>query len=390
MAENKYHKNYEEIDIETDPRFQMERIVSILNLEKVNKNVPRNGNLLYRCPLCGDSKDKSHGHLYIDYTKNSYYCAKCGESGKPLSLYAKVNGIDNKTAFKELLGSEITKNERKRIYNIKKIKEDIEQNKEKENTILAGIKRRDNVYRALLNELTLSPMHRESLLKRGLDNKFIEKMGYKTIPQDANKRKKITYKLIKNGYKLIGIPGFYKDTDNNWTFKGYNGFLVPVYDNKNRIQAFQVRRFTKKCKYIWFSSSGENCGTSSEAFINFTSVDKTKPFVIVEGVLKSQVCEYLRPSANYIGIPGTFAIRFLIETLKKLKINNIYLAFDMDKLTNEYVAKAENNLTKLLKKNNIKYDIFNWDINKGKGLDDYLFNIMLEKSVKAGGFIYCG
>ena len=47
---------------------------------------------------------------------------------------------------------------------------------------LAPLEERDRVYRALLNRLTLAPDHRESLLRRGLTDEAIERLGYKSTP----------------------------------------------------------------------------------------------------------------------------------------------------------------------------------------------------------------
>lgn len=391
-TKNKYKDNYKEkIDITTDPRFQISTVITKLQLKRVYTRIPSNGNLIYQCIFCGDSKNLDHGHLYIDLSKNAYKCTKCGESGFALSLYAKAMGIDNSSAFKDLMGYETNKKERKQIYNLKVIEKEIKENKKDENLILAGIKRRDIVYRAFLNELSLSDYHRDNLLMRGISSEDIKEIGYKTLPKSNLEAIAISYRLIKNGHKLSGIPGFYKDKENKdkWTFKSFGGYLIPALDEQNRIQAFQVRRFVKKGKYIWLSSAGEKDGTATETFINFTSFDRSKPFVIVEGTLKSQICAYLKPSANYIGIPGTNAIKYLLNALVDLNIKTVIVAFDMDKLTNEYVIKAEDSLKKQLNDLKINYTVFDWDINKGKGLDDFLLNVVFQTKKVVGEYVYC-
>ena len=47
---------------------------------------------------------------------------------------------------------------------------------------LAPLEERDRVYRALLSRLTLAPDHRENLLRRGLTDEAIERLGYKSTP----------------------------------------------------------------------------------------------------------------------------------------------------------------------------------------------------------------
>lgn len=40
------------------------------------------GEYISRCPSCGDSDNKNHGHLSINLHKGLYHCLKCGYSGK--------------------------------------------------------------------------------------------------------------------------------------------------------------------------------------------------------------------------------------------------------------------------------------------------------------------
>lgn len=56
-----------------------------------------------------------------------------------------------------------------------------------------------------------------------------------------------------------GVPGFYRDTDGNWTinFKAENsGILIPIVSLDGFIQGFQIRvdHVTDTKKYIWLSS----------------------------------------------------------------------------------------------------------------------------------------
>lgn len=57
---------------------------------------------LFRCPFCGDSSNKSKGHLYVSKDKPVYRCARCGESGhysKLLSILNITNVILPKNEF---------------------------------------------------------------------------------------------------------------------------------------------------------------------------------------------------------------------------------------------------------------------------------------------------
>lgn len=49
-----------------------------------------------RCPFCDD---KSH-HLYLNTEEDLCYCHRCGTGGNRVTLYAKITGVDNKTAYR--------------------------------------------------------------------------------------------------------------------------------------------------------------------------------------------------------------------------------------------------------------------------------------------------
>lgn len=49
---------------------------------------------IFRCPFCGDSRDKSHGHLYVAKDKPVFRCVRCGTAGHYTYLFATVNATD--------------------------------------------------------------------------------------------------------------------------------------------------------------------------------------------------------------------------------------------------------------------------------------------------------
>ena len=58
---------------------------------------------LFRCPFCGDSDNKTKGHLYVSKDKPVYRCARCGEYGhysKLLNLFHIDNVILPKSSYK--------------------------------------------------------------------------------------------------------------------------------------------------------------------------------------------------------------------------------------------------------------------------------------------------
>lgn len=72
-------------------------IASLLNLTVRHRG---GQNMDVDCPLCGKK-----GKMNLHFVKNVFRCNYCGESGGMISLYAKVYGVDNSTAYREICDS---------------------------------------------------------------------------------------------------------------------------------------------------------------------------------------------------------------------------------------------------------------------------------------------
>lgn len=319
-----------------------------------------------RCPFCGDSENPHHGHLMLNVVKDAYHCTRCGERGFAIGLYARVHRIDNKQSYRELME---LKDETPAI----EIKQ-VPQNP------IANLEQRDRVYRAFLRKLNLEKTHLQDLIKRGLSWQEIGQNLYKSVPQDEKTRESICNELIKEGYDLKGIPGFYKD--NNWTFVDYKGFLIPVKDVQGHIQGLQIRLDdVSEHKYRWFSSKDKPYGTSAHAWIGVSGVP-SKKVIITEGPLKADIAHYLS-RFTFVSVAGVDAIKGIEQVLKELEAERVYIAFDADKRTNMAVQKAENRLKEVLLKNSFDVRVKEWDGRLGKGIDDYLLTLRKQKVKKA-------
>ena len=53
------------------------------------------------CPFCGDHGPGKY-HLFLNTRKNVYYCVLCEARGNSVSLFAQMEGISNRQAFREL------------------------------------------------------------------------------------------------------------------------------------------------------------------------------------------------------------------------------------------------------------------------------------------------
>ena len=167
--------------------------LSIINVKnKLNlREGFSNGKAIYvYCPFCNE-KDKKTANLRLDVNNDSYYCNCCGEYGYAVGLYAKVNYISNKLAFKRLMASEVDmQTDMKLIKNAKK-RSDAEISE---------------VYSYFLKMLGLNRKHCKILMDMGFSKNEIINSPFRSIPQAESEKIKICNRLMKCGFKLSGIP----------------------------------------------------------------------------------------------------------------------------------------------------------------------------------------
>jgi len=342
--------NYEKISI-LDVAYKC----GIKILRKVNID-----EYLARCPFCGDSNNPQHGHLYLNTEKDAYYCVRCGAGGYAVGLYAECNRISKQEAYKQL-----TEENSSRFKQVTK-----KQIPEIQQTPIADIEIRNKTYTAFLSKLNLSKEHLRNLLKRGLSWEAIAANMYKTLPANPDVRREICKELIEEGYTLEGVPGFYVNKDGQWDFVYYKGFLIPVKDSKGRIQGLQIRLDdTNQRKYMWFSSNGKNKGTPAHAWQGVHGYP-SKIIIITEGPLKADIAHFLS-RYTFVSVPGVTAIKGIENVLKELGAEKVYIAYDMDLLTNKGVQIAKTKLEEKLTAAGFKVYTKTWDP-AYKGIDDYL------------------
>ena len=331
------------------------------------------GNIDADCPFCyGKTSDKK-GKLNLNVRKNVFRCNYCDAKGGMLELYARLHGISNSDAYREIseiLGSPTDeKHEGKYGYHQGTPSVPLlEIPKASPNAI-------HQTYSLLLNTLTLSKTHKDNLLERGLVEQDIEKFRYRSVP--AFGQKEICEKLVKSGCVLEGVPGFYKDEDGRWTVKlKAPGFLIPVRAMDGKISAIQIRlnKSINSRKYIWMSSSDMDGGSGSGSPIHFVGDPSAKRVFITEGPLKGDTAHSLT-HYSFICIPGVNSIGKLDEMLTALRkiggCEQVIEAFDADKLTNPHVAKALENLHAKVKGHGFDIKSAVWDDKALNGIDEY-------------------
>ena len=364
-------------------------------------------NVMCQCPFC-DPENKYR--MGIDFEKNMFHCFHCGESGGYLDLYGLLSGTphrkgtdgNGKELYKELAGKVLTPSasSEKKVKRIKREYAD-----ESRDIKPAADDRLNIVYTVLLDipAFKLTEEHRQKLLKRGLNDETIRKNGYRSVRDDFTwadesdkSLKRYFYRklnaeckkqpLLKHmsGRRLFaeflvgltvskkvgkpaGVPGFYK-VANEWFFRLLPGMLIPTRNQKGEIVAMQVRTDKGDTRYLTVSSSGlpegVNTGIARVHFpLGNEPVENVSKVLLTEGPLKSDVACFLereisRKGAYFIAIPGVHNTKYLPElfdSLRKAGVSKLVDCFDMDKLTNPYVAKARNKISVLAREHGLQY-----------------------------------
>ncbi|MBZ0258595.1 DUF3854 domain-containing protein [bacterium] len=253
----------------------------------------------------------------------------------------------------------------------------------------------DRVYRALLNELTLTNPHRDNLAGRGLPPDEITRRMFRSWP--GRGRAKICRTLLEqfDAAALAKIPGFYlktpesggDDTAPFWSLTGNAGIAIPVRDAERRIIALKIRADAPDAngvRYRWISSAKKDNGPGPGAPIHIPGIDDGiadyiaagRPIRITEGELKADIATVLSGVLT-ISIPGVRNWRGAFAWLQSLEPKPpIKIAFDADAQTNRHVAESLHDLYGALVQNGYAVELELWetDVENGepKGIDDAL------------------
>ena len=341
-------------------QFHMSDVIPLLGLP-----TPPAGKISYYipCPCC-DDKPKSR-HLNINLRKDVFRCPRCGFSGGVFDLYAYYARIPREQVLSAL---------RDRL-SVPAVRQTFHHSPLVEENPLTDVDARHATYTALLARLTLASDHRENLLRRGLSQEDISRLGYKTTPLVGCGS--LAKRLQEEGRYLAGVPGFYKE-DGRWSVKfPGRGILIPVRDAKGRIQGVQVRLDNaKKRKFRWVSSAGLPEGCGAKTWVHLAG--ETRPLVLLtEGPMKADIIHALT-GQTVLAVPGVNSLAQLGPALEQLQAQGlecIMTAFDMDYLTNPHVGEGQRNLAALLEQRGIPYGTYLWDP-RYKGLDDYIWGCL--------------
>lgn len=332
------------------------------------------------CPFCTVNPVNGHngkGKLNICIPKDAFRCSRCDTHGGMLDLYTLVKGVDRKQARQEILDY-INHGIATDTHNIC-AKAQAEYNKRCKNR--ASAQEVDRTYRAFLSLCVLEKQHKEQLLQRGLSEAQIKYFGFRTAPTHKEQHTRIINKLLFYGYKLEGVPGFFKDKSGRWNynlFRFTSGILIPMMSIDRKIQGFQIRLDNPRegNKYLWFSSKNKAQGLSSGSPAHITNPleSNSNPVLyLTEGGLKADIACALS-GKSFIGVAGVnnqSDLPELFRNLKQLGVNRIVDCFDRDCEYNEQVEKARRKLKIKVSKAGLIYTRMSWD-NRYKGIDDYM------------------
>ena len=285
------------------------------------------------CPFCDYRDNRREANLKLNHIKNTYHCFKCGRSGYSIGLYAKLNYMDNKTAFKELMNRE--------FFSIDKSKVEIIPINE-----IADIESRNLVYTEFLEMLRLDIKHKKKLQSLNFTNTSIQECNFKSIPKKSVTRKVICNKL-KNKYNLAGIPGFYMHEDFSWDFFAPDGFFVPVSDENGKIQGLAIhldKRFNNT-EYLWFSSNNRINGTQAKNWITKANIEEhTNTIILTDDLLTYNLIKEVsdKPIMAFAGLTNSY---YILNELDESNIENI--VFTIRKT--EYNQKLDYMIEKIFK-----------------------------------------
>jgi len=353
--------------------FSIEQVAYLLQL-KIKKRT--NYQMYVNCPFClgKDGKYDSHGHLNINLAKNVFRCNRCNAQGGMIDLYSLYYGISRKEAFDNIMEQLNCNNT---VYIPPKRKYELVEKQEDK----LPLEELNKTYSELLKLLPLSSAHKDNLLNRGLTIEEIERDEYKSTPMVGLKR--ITRCLIEKECKVKGVPGFYLNSDGEWTMdiRG-NGIMIPVRDDVGNIQGIQIRKDEGEKKYYWLTSIEKKEGTSSDGYMHYANMNllRNNEIFLTEGPLKADIASNLSKRA-FIAIPGSSCYKLVESNAEKLKwygVEVIVNAMDMDRYANVNVMKNVDAMKKVIEDNGFKLINLKWD-SKYKGIDDYLLSKKLEK-----------
>lgn len=352
-------------------------IMDVAGLLRLNIRRRAPSQVYVDCPICGDRR----GKMNLNTAKDLWRCNYCGEGGGMLSLYAKVYGVSNSDAYREICDA-LAVNGFLPDYTVPEKTTPVEA----EQSDAASVQEVHQTLSMLLSMLTLIPAHRAHLQSvRGLSDDEITRFGFKSTPPPFLCRS-LTNRLVKAGCRVQGVPGFYVDDNGCWTVKFHqrtSGIIIPIFGVDGLIRGAQIRLDhplkdkddppeKTGVKYLTLSSTGKRMGTTSGSPIHFVGDPCSRVVYVTEGCLKADVAHALmhRTFVATLGVNNTAKLDELFAFLHRNGTEEIIEAEDMDKYSNEMVEKGASKIYALAARHGMCCRRLTWNPNY-KGIDDW-------------------
>jgi len=309
-------------------RLTIEDVVSsYVNLKKVGNSLKG---------LCPFHNEKTPSFI-VSPDRGIAYCFGCHKGGDIFKFVQEVEGIDFSEALKflaEKAGVEIKKVSKEKI---------IQTNDEKRN-LLDLLNTAKEFYKKKLFE-SENKVALDYLLERKLNKDAIEQFELGLSPDSFDETHKY---LMSKGFdkKLILKSGLAiaKDTSFNNVYDRFRGrVMFPQYDSLARVVGFGGRILKKSDTEPKYLNSPESpVYQKSNLLYGFakakTAIKSKRQVVVVEGYMDLIAC-HLAGISNAVGVSGTALTKNHL-TLLKPYIDEVVLAFDMDKAGKEAVRRA--------------------------------------------------
>ena len=249
----------------------------------------------------------------------------------------------------------------------------------------------NKAYEIFLELASLSDADKDYLLSRGLSEKEILDIGFKSFPKRTIKSK-LKKAFDENRLDFKQIPGFFQyEEEETFSFPYYNGILIPIKNSSGLIAGLQIRKTKLKDeddpRYTWFSSAFAST-TNEKIKYKFDGLGPTNPchvemvdnnlvntIFITEGLFKALAIKkkFNSPSLSIQGVTNwKTSIKELEEVLILYpNIQKVIIALDSDFIYNLNVSKAISDMGKEIIRKFPQLEVFHlrWDP-QYKGIDD--------------------
>ena len=170
-------------------------------------------------------------------------------------------------------------------------------------------------------KITLNVIHKKYLERLGFSKSAIRNSLFKSIPKNAQDRQMIS-RMIKEKYKLEGVPGFFMRENFTWDFLNVKGFFVPVFNEDNKIIGLSIHldKEFNDCKNIWFSSNNKINGPPAKNWIAKNNItEDTETIILTDDLLGYH---FIKENSN-IPIVAFSNITNSYSILKEIENTNI-------------------------------------------------------------------